>query len=71
MSEKIKPLDLKLESTLKEITRDIRNLKKASEKYSTDIEKIMKKRPLESAGMIFIAGLVLGILIGAATCKKK
>ena len=71
MSEKIKPVDLKLESMLKEINRDVRNLKKASEKYSTDIEKIMKKRPLESAGIIFIAGLVLGVLIGVATCKKK
>jgi hypothetical protein len=30
------------------------------------IEERMKSRPLESAAMIFVAGVILGILIGSA-----
>lgn len=53
-----------------EIEKRLEDLKKLVSKYRSELEEIMKRRPMESAGIIFIAGLVIGILIGASSRRS-
>ncbi|MCW4032513.1 MAG: hypothetical protein NWF08_03865 [Candidatus Bathyarchaeota archaeon] len=45
-------------------------VRKLVNKYRGELEETMKRRPMESAGIIFIAGLVLGLLIGASSRRR-
>ncbi len=58
-SEETKPLIEDLDKTIKDV-------KKLTDDSKVMIEDRMKSKPLESATMIFLVGLVLGILIGSA-----
>ncbi|MBS7626434.1 hypothetical protein KEJ51_05275, partial [Candidatus Bathyarchaeota archaeon] len=59
MSEKVKLSPEELQKRIKEV-RDL------AEKSKLEIEEMLRKRPLESAGVVFIAGIVIGILIGVS-----
>lgn len=63
MSEEKKERVEKLEKR----SEDVRKL---VNKYRGEFEEIMKRKPMESAGIIFIAGLVLGLLIGASSRRS-
>jgi len=64
MSEEKKP-------TAEELQKKVEDITKLSKEYRDELEEIMKRRPLESAGIIFIAGLVLGILIGTVKSRRS
>jgi F0F1-type ATP synthase assembly protein I len=64
MAEKIKP-------TIEDLQRRLEDMEKMSEKYKTMLEERIRSKPLESAGMIFIGGIVLGVLIGAAVSRRS
>ncbi len=64
MTEKIKP-------TTEELQKRIEEVRKLSEKYRSELEDRVKTRPLESAGIIFVAGLVLGILIATSKSRRS
>ncbi|MCK5604659.1 hypothetical protein KAR91_22410 [Candidatus Pacearchaeota archaeon] len=64
MTEKIKP-------TTEELQKRIEEVRELSEKYRSELEDRVKTRPLESAGIIFVAGLVLGILIATSKSRRS
>jgi len=63
-SEKIKP-------KVEELQKKIEDLRELSEKYKTELEDRVRAKPLESAGLIFIAGLIVGIILGTSTSKRS
>ena len=63
MSEEKKPRVEELEKRLEEV-------RKLVKEYRGEFEGIMKRKPIESAGIIFIAGLVLGLLIGSSSRRS-
>ncbi|MGQ9543352.1 MAG: hypothetical protein ACUVTM_04600 [Candidatus Bathyarchaeia archaeon] len=64
MAEKVKLSAEELQKRIKEV-RDL------AEKSKLEIEEMLRKRPLESAGVVFIAGIVIGILIGASLSRRS
>jgi len=64
MTEKGKP-------TIEGLQKKIEDMKKLVERYRTELEDRVATRPLESAGIIFIAGLILGVLIGTSSSRRK
>ena len=60
MSEEKKPRVEELEKRFEEVRKLIK-------KYRGEFEEIMKRKPIETAGIIFIAGLVLELLIGSSS----
>ena len=63
MSEEKKP-------TAEELQKKVEDVTKLAKEYRGEFEEVMKRRPLESAGIIFIAGLVLGLLIGSSSRRS-
>jgi len=61
-SEEVKP-------TMDELQNKIQDVKKLADYSKIMLEDSMKSRPLESAAMIFVAGAVIGVLIGSVTSK--
>jgi|YelNatPaOPRAMG01_1025707.scaffolds.fasta_scaffold415088_2 F0F1-type ATP synthase assembly protein I len=64
MAEKVKLSPEELQKRIKEV-RDL------AEKSKLEIEEMLRKRPLESAGVVFIAGIVIGILIGVSLSRRS
>jgi F0F1-type ATP synthase assembly protein I len=52
--------------TLDDLYSKIKDVKKLADDSKAMIEERMKSRPLESAAIIFVAGVILGVLIGSA-----
>jgi F0F1-type ATP synthase assembly protein I len=69
MSKKEKPKEEK--PTIEDLHKKVEDVKKLTDEYKSLLEDKMKRRPLESATMIFVAGVVLGILIGSSTAKRS
>jgi ElaB/YqjD/DUF883 family membrane-anchored ribosome-binding protein len=63
-AEKAKP-------TKEELQKKIEEVLKLTEEYKPDLEKRIKEEPLKSAGMIFLIGLVLGLILGISTCRRS
>ena len=63
MSKKEKPKEST--HTIEDLQEKIKDVKKLADDSRTLLEGRMKRRPLESAAMIFIVGLILGILLGS------
>ena len=57
--------------TLEELQKTISDVKELAEKSRVELEELIRKKPMESAGFIFIAGIVLGILLGASTARRN
>ena len=68
MSKEEKPEEAK--PTIEDLDKTIKDVKKLTDDSKVMLENRMKKRPLESATMIFMAGVVLGVLIGSATARR-
>jgi len=64
MSKKVKP-------SAKELQKKIEDLRKLAKEYRNELEDRVKTKPLESAGIIFVAGLILGVLIGTSISGKR
>ncbi len=64
MSKKEKPEEAK--SLIEDLDKTIKDVKKLTDDSKIMMEDRMKSKPLESATMIFMAGVILGILIGSA-----
>ena len=69
MSKKRKPGKVKPSIVLGH--KKIKDVKKLADDSKVILEDRMKSKPLESATMIFMAGLILGILIGSATARRS
>jgi len=69
MSKKEKPEEVK--PTIEDLHKTIKDVRKLADDSKVMLEERMKRRPLESASMIFVAGVVLGVLIGSATARRS
>jgi F0F1-type ATP synthase assembly protein I len=69
MSKKEKPGETK--PTIEDLQKKIKDVKKLADDSKTMLEEKMKNRPLESAAMIFMAGVILGVLIGSTTARRS
>ena len=69
MSKKDKPEEVK--PTIEDLHEKIKDAKKLADYSKAMLEERMKRRPLESASMIFVAGIILGVLIGSATARRS
>jgi len=49
----------------------IEDAKNISKEYGAELEVMIERRPLESAGIIFIVGVILGILIGEGAPRRS
>jgi ElaB/YqjD/DUF883 family membrane-anchored ribosome-binding protein len=61
----------KTKPTKDELQKKIEEVMKLTKEYQPELEKRMKEEPLKSAGMIFIIGLILGLILGIATCRRS
>ena len=69
MSKKEKPEEEK--PSIEDLYKTIMDVKKLADDSKIMLEDRVKSKPLESATMIFMAGLVLGILICSATARRS
>ncbi len=69
MSKEKKPE--KVKPSIEDLDKTINDVKKLADDSKIMLENRMKKRPLESATMIFVVGVVLGVLIGSATARRS
>ena len=69
MSKKEKPEEAK--PSIEDLHKKIKDVKKLADDSKAMLEDRMKSKPLESATMIFMAGVVLGVLIGSATARRE
>ena len=69
MSKKEKPEETK--PLIEDLNKTIKDVKKLKDDSKIMIEDRMKSKPLGSATMIFMVGLILGILIGSATARRS
>ena len=54
-----------------DLHKKIKDVRKLADDSKAMLEERMKKRPLESASMIFVAGVILGVLIGSTTARRS
>jgi len=64
MSKKEKPEEAK--PSIEDLDKVIKDVKKLADDSKVILEDRMKSKPLESVTMVFMAGVILGILIGSA-----
>jgi hypothetical protein len=63
-------MSIEKKPTVEEVLKRVENLSKLVKNYREDFEDRMKKKPMESAGIIFVAGLILGIILGTSTSRR-
>ena len=64
MSEKIKP-------TIEDLQKRIQSMEQTARMYRAQLEETIRSKPLQSVGLIFVGGFVLGILLGVAVSRRK
>lgn len=83
MSEKVKPTVEELHGNIEDLRKLIRkyraelakirieDVKRLSKEYGAELEVMIERRPLETAGIIFIVGVILGILLGKSASRRS
>ena len=56
-------------NTIRELRNRLGDLGETLNNYQTHLKELMYGRPLEGAAMIFAAGLISGILVGAVRSR--
>ena len=69
MSKEKKPE--KVKPSIEDLDKTINDVKKLADDSKIMLKNRMKSKPLESATMIFVVGVVLGVLIGSATARRS
>jgi F0F1-type ATP synthase assembly protein I len=57
--------------SIEDLQKKIKDVKKLADDSKAILEDKMKNRPLESAAMIFVAGVILGVLISSNTTRRS
>ncbi len=57
--------------SIEDLQKKIKDVKKLTDDSKVMLEDKMKNRPFESASMIFVVGVILGLLIGSATARRS
>jgi len=83
MSEKVKPTVEELLGNIEDFRKLIRKYRtelakkrvedvgRLSKEYGAELEVMIERRPLETAGIIFIVGVILGILLGKGASRRS
>ena len=56
--------------TLEDLQETVGDVKELAERTRVELETMIKRKPLESAGIVFIAGIVFGLLIGTSIARR-
>jgi hypothetical protein len=56
--------------SLDDLEKTISDVRELAERSMSDLERLIRKRPLESAGFILMAGIVLGVLWGTSAARR-
>jgi len=64
MSEKMQP-------KIEDLQKKIEEIQQVTEKYKAHLEEKIASKPLESAGLVFAGGALLGILLGILISKRS
>lgn len=57
--------------TVQELHKKLENIGKTANEYKTHFQRIVSKRPLEAAIVIFLTGLMSGILVRAVRSRRR
>ena len=60
-----------MQPKLEDLQKKIEEMQQVTEKYKASLEEKIRSKPLESAGLIFAGGAILGILIGIFISKRS
>lgn len=63
-------MEEKTKVAIEDLHKTIGEVKDYTEKTRKELQETIKKKPLESAGTIFIAGVVIGLLIGTSISRR-
>ncbi|WP_455368837.1 hypothetical protein [[Eubacterium] cellulosolvens] len=63
-------MDEKSKVTIEDLHKRIGEVKDYTEKTRKELQDTIKKKPLESAGAIFIIGVIIGLLIGTSISRR-
>ena len=56
--------------TIEDLNKRISEVKDYTEKTRKELQDTIKKKPLESAGAIFIIGVIIGLIIGTSISRR-
>jgi hypothetical protein len=57
--------------SIEDLQKKIKDVKKLTDDSKVILEDKMKHSPLESAAMIFVVGVIVGVLIGSTTARRR
>ena len=63
-------MEEKTKLTLEELQKRVADVKEYAEATRIELEGMIRRKPLESAGIVFVAGIVVGILLGSAMSRR-
>lgn len=63
-------MEEKTKVTIEDLHKRIGEVKDYTEKTRQELQERIKKKPIESAGVIFIAGVIIGLLIGTSISRR-
>ncbi len=63
-------MEEKTKVTIEDLHKRIGEVKDYTEKTRQELQETIKKKPIESAGVIFIAGVIIGLLIGTSISRR-
>jgi uncharacterized coiled-coil DUF342 family protein len=61
----------KIKTRIDELHKRVEDMRKLADEYKFELEETIKARPLESIVVIFIAGLIFGILLGTTSSRRR
>jgi len=56
--------------TTEELQKRLSDLTELVESSRVELEGMIRRKPLESAGVVFLAGIVVGVLVGASIARR-
>ena len=71
MAKKIGPMAEKIKPTIEDLQKRMQSIEEKAQVYKTQLEETIKSKPLQSAGIVFVGGIILGILVGLAVSRRS
>jgi len=62
-------MSARAKESIEEMQKTMGGIIEYTEKTRTELQEMVKKKPVESTGVIFVAGIIIGLLIGKLTSR--